>query len=517
MLVRITQTFETGNRRWIKGENPDVDPQIARQWIADGYAVADTDGTQDFPLMASDSLTPNLSGDSAAAVGAQSLSPRARGVIPLGDSRAALETFDTNSATSESHYTYGRGIVALSSAMAGQRVRIVRNAGIGGNTLSDILARYATDVRPFASQAKWIVLWCDLNDINAGVDLATMQARNAQLFALAAADGFTVIEMAGYAPGSGAVAGAGWSTAKTQQLVQYNSWRKAQQGARQNYVVIDAWAAITTASANPAVTPDNYLIDPTTTAFHFNVAGAIPIATLLSNFWVANLPAIPLLTTSTVDNFAADPTNLNIFDRGMFLGTAGTLGASGVTLESSPDAGFTAGVANGMTVARGNGTGNVPSTGTVFVSTGPASSGVGNAQRMRITGETTPGATYSLSLTAKPTGRAVAGATYEAFCRVVIESPNQLQAVYLRTVAIFTTNGQSKTVQCRSLSEATPLVGDLSGPLTLTLRTPQFTLPADIGNSTTAFESQLLIVFNSTVTAGAAKISCEQESFNRVA
>lgn len=42
MLVNLLTTFDTPDRRWFQGENPDVDPSIARQWIANGWAVADT-------------------------------------------------------------------------------------------------------------------------------------------------------------------------------------------------------------------------------------------------------------------------------------------------------------------------------------------------------------------------------------------------------------------------------------------------------------------------------------------
>ena len=40
MLVNILQTFDDANgKRRYAGENPDVDPVIARRWIADGYAA----------------------------------------------------------------------------------------------------------------------------------------------------------------------------------------------------------------------------------------------------------------------------------------------------------------------------------------------------------------------------------------------------------------------------------------------------------------------------------------------
>lgn len=47
MLVNLLQTFDFAGRRYLVGDNPDVDPAIARKWIMDGLATADTDQRQD--------------------------------------------------------------------------------------------------------------------------------------------------------------------------------------------------------------------------------------------------------------------------------------------------------------------------------------------------------------------------------------------------------------------------------------------------------------------------------------
>lgn len=47
MLVNILQTFDFAGRRYLVGDNPDVDPAIARKWITDGFATADIDQRQD--------------------------------------------------------------------------------------------------------------------------------------------------------------------------------------------------------------------------------------------------------------------------------------------------------------------------------------------------------------------------------------------------------------------------------------------------------------------------------------
>lgn len=49
MLVNISQNFDFNGRRYLTGENPDVDPQIGSRWIAEGKATLDTDGVQNGP------------------------------------------------------------------------------------------------------------------------------------------------------------------------------------------------------------------------------------------------------------------------------------------------------------------------------------------------------------------------------------------------------------------------------------------------------------------------------------
>lgn len=50
MLINITKTFDDANgRRRYAGENPDVDPAVARKWIQDGLATLDSDGLPDGP------------------------------------------------------------------------------------------------------------------------------------------------------------------------------------------------------------------------------------------------------------------------------------------------------------------------------------------------------------------------------------------------------------------------------------------------------------------------------------
>lgn len=47
MLVNILQTFDFGPRRYFKGDNPDVSPDVAAKWVGEGKAGYDTDNSAD--------------------------------------------------------------------------------------------------------------------------------------------------------------------------------------------------------------------------------------------------------------------------------------------------------------------------------------------------------------------------------------------------------------------------------------------------------------------------------------
>lgn len=86
MLVNITRSFAFGGREYVAGQNPDVDPQIARQWIADGRATADADNSMDWPSPALQALV-SKAGDFTA---------RATALIAPGDGKTLTTTVGAN-------------------------------------------------------------------------------------------------------------------------------------------------------------------------------------------------------------------------------------------------------------------------------------------------------------------------------------------------------------------------------------------------------------------------------------
>jgi len=185
MLVNILQTFDDANgKRRFAGENPDVDPAIARQWIADGRAAADTDNTQNSGLT-QDPTTggPGIAARKTLDTGGQKGKPLKREltVCVEGDSRA-------DCTINKSLYGVSRlrdmGIACHAAAYAGGAVRIIESNQVGGTTAEQIYARIPAAIATGADE-----IWVPEMGINnmQGAAAATYDAEQVKASILGAA------------------------------------------------------------------------------------------------------------------------------------------------------------------------------------------------------------------------------------------------------------------------------------------------------------------------------------------
>lgn len=116
MLVNITRTFTFGGRTYFAGENPDVDPQIARQWIADGSATLDTGG-QDWPSALLQALVS----------GAGNPPDLLTGTVQRVTITGAMSTTATQAAAATGTYTKARVVWNNNGASASAKLRIAVN------------------------------------------------------------------------------------------------------------------------------------------------------------------------------------------------------------------------------------------------------------------------------------------------------------------------------------------------------------------------------------------------------
>ncbi|NQX23313.1 GDSL-type esterase/lipase family protein [Curtobacterium sp. VKM Ac-2852] len=104
-------------------------------------------------------------------------------MVWLGDSLTQWQDAATpaNTATSSASHSQRVSLGNLASIMTGQRALYVNNAGIGGNTTAQMLARFDSDVTPYAPNV--VHLLAGTNDIGNSVPLATSIDNIAKLVA----------------------------------------------------------------------------------------------------------------------------------------------------------------------------------------------------------------------------------------------------------------------------------------------------------------------------------------------
>lgn len=93
------------------------------------------------------------------------------------------------------------------------------NRGVGGNTLLQMDARWATDITPLAAVSKYVVIQGGINDINQGRTLADMQANASSMATKAATDGLIPV-MLTVTPSNY----SGVDPVKEQKRLDYNAW-----------------------------------------------------------------------------------------------------------------------------------------------------------------------------------------------------------------------------------------------------------------------------------------------------
>lgn len=209
----------------------------------------------------------------------------------------------------------GRGWFHWANAFLGNRLRMVRNAGVSGNTYAQMRARIDADVLAYPSD--WVFMGGPTNDTSNGRTYAEIIADATAILDKLA--GRKVLMLT--APPTVAHTGS-----EIQVLFQVNAWIRRLPQTRKNIVVADVWNAI---AAPGTVSPtDGLTID----GIHYNLNGAARVGRVAADAvrqWLPNTPHI-------VSN-AADPTSVianPTFDTN---GAGWSVLGTGVTAAYEPD------------------------------------------------------------------------------------------------------------------------------------------------------------------------------------
>lgn len=231
-----------------------------------------------------------------AALDSTYLAPKPLTAVFLGDSQ-------TNQGGTSTSYT-NRGWWVWMNAMLGHPFKVLKNAGVSGDTLTQMLARIQTDVLSYSPG--WVFLFGGKNDISGSASLATLQTRYiAILDALLASPSNPKVVVVTDPPNNANTA------AMNIVRDQFNAWiRELPRTRAQVVAVIDANSALTDPASNQYLTGTNF--DPT----HPNADGAFLIGQIAANT-LKNI--VPVTNSLSV---GADSTNL-IGSKGSFVGGTG--------------------------------------------------------------------------------------------------------------------------------------------------------------------------------------------------
>lgn len=183
--------------------------------------------------------------------------------------------------------TYGsvRGSLNWANAFLGDQLTFVRNAGIGGNTYAQMLARITTDVLAYDSD--WVLIGGPVNDIIQARTAAAIIADATAI--LDALSGRRVVMLT-------ATATVQYTTTGMKSvLAEVNAWIKALPRTRPNIVVADAWAVLadkSTGSAATGMTLAGSSGSPTDT-LHWSAAGALRVGLAIADVMRPHLSSTP--------------------------------------------------------------------------------------------------------------------------------------------------------------------------------------------------------------------------------
>jgi len=203
-------------------------------------------------------------------------------------------------------YTFDRGIVAWANTILRKRLVFLKNGGVGGDTVAQMLAR--TDAL-LALNPGWLVGFGHVNSVSAGATVAQITTDLTAIFNKVDAAGVRLVW------------GTDWSdTAATtaQRAVTYgvNDWLRRQTQVRRNFILVDYQAVfVDPTTGNPVA---GYTAD----GLHQEGLGALPLGQQLAN---AISPFVERSDRLIASN--DDPTN--IITNGMMVGNSGPGTASG--------------------------------------------------------------------------------------------------------------------------------------------------------------------------------------------
>lgn len=291
--------------------------------VRDGYLLTDQDG---FILMSLDT-TDGIQAVGLESSGAVSALSHAKKIATLGDSRSDQISVETSNAVVRLKRISDYGYFTWANFFCSGNLEYVCNAGIGGNTTSQMLSRFNSDVLPFLPDE----LWGEGGINDYALSEETTKANLTSIFDLADANGIYVrwCTISPLETGH-----ATFNAANIARICNINKWLREQALTRKNFTLVDSFSAMidpasTTGSAkNGMLQTDDHI--------HQSPKGAMAQGYAYAQSFIKDNQILDYLPQFAGQRYSLSSAFKQVFNNPLFTSTGGTNSTSGVVTGTIP-------------------------------------------------------------------------------------------------------------------------------------------------------------------------------------
>ena len=296
---------------------------ITHSTLVDGYLLTDQDG---FILMSLDG-TDGLQAVGLTSSAAVSTLPHAKKIAVFGDSRTEQISVETSNAVTRLKRVTDYGYLAWAHYFTSGNIEFVCNAGIGGNTTTQMLSRFNSDVLPFLPDE----LWGEGGINDYALSEETTKANLTNIFDLADANGIYV-RWSTISPL--AAAHASFSAANVARICNINKWLKEQALTRKNLTVVDSFGAMIDRASTNGIPKSGMM--QTDDSIHQAPKGALAQGYAFAQSFIKDHNIIDYLPQFAGQRYSLNSAFKQIFNNPLFTSSGGTNSTSGVVTGAIP-------------------------------------------------------------------------------------------------------------------------------------------------------------------------------------
>ena len=291
--------------------------------VRDGYLLVDQDG---FILMSLDA-TDGIQAVGLESSGAVSALSHAKKIAVFGDSRTEQNSLETSNNTVRLKRLSDYGYLAWAHYFTSGNIELVCNAGIGGNTTTQMLSRFNTDVLPYAPDELWG---------EAGINDYAMTEEDtisnlSSIFDLCDENGI-YIRWCTISPL--ASAHATFSAANVARICNINKWLREQALTRKNFTLTDSFSAMIDRASTNGIPKSGMM--QTDDSIHQSPKGAMAQGYAYAQSFIKDNQIIDYLPQFAGQRYSLSSAFKQIFNNPLFTDTGGTNSTSGVVTGTIP-------------------------------------------------------------------------------------------------------------------------------------------------------------------------------------